>query len=412
MSKIQKPEHVFTPRSAAVNLEMYVSRRLLEAALRKGLRGSLHLVIHGESGTGKSWLYKKVFADDKVTYEVVNLATAPACGSIAAACAAILERQGKPTKTGYQETKEGELNAGVAKAKINHVGVYELGQKQPFEHLLERIRAKAGDGQAVLVLDNLEAITAKPELLDELANLIILCDDEQHAEYKVQVLIVGVPASLREYYYNTGNHESVANRLSELPGVQRLSASECDTLVERGFSTELRYGVDNIKATLEHVNWVTDRVPQKVHEYCLEVAYLAEPKRRVQATMLRDADLQWMQTSLYQSYSVIESHMNNRDTRTGRRNQTLYCLAICDGEQFRAAEVEALLRKEFPNSTRRVTLNIAQVLSDLANGPMALIKRSPKGDAYFFVQPSYRMTLRLMLRKDDEEKVYKLALSR
>jgi DNA replicative helicase MCM subunit Mcm2 (Cdc46/Mcm family) len=48
------------------------------------LRGNLHIIIHGESGTGKSWLYKKTFRDAGVQFLVANLANASRLGSIAA----------------------------------------------------------------------------------------------------------------------------------------------------------------------------------------------------------------------------------------------------------------------------------------------------------------------------------------
>ena len=56
-SKKKKPEDVFTPRSAVVNETMYVTRRVLEDRLEDSLRGSKYVVVHGESGNGKTWLY-------------------------------------------------------------------------------------------------------------------------------------------------------------------------------------------------------------------------------------------------------------------------------------------------------------------------------------------------------------------
>jgi hypothetical protein len=55
-----------------------------------------------------------------------------------------------------------------------------------------------------------------------------------------------------------------------------------------------------------------------------------------------------MSKSLYHAYAVAEEHMNERDTKAGRRNQTLYALSLCEGEQFKAPEIEALIRREFP----------------------------------------------------------------
>ncbi len=71
-----KIENVFTPRSAKVNKMMYINRGDLEKELYRKTRGTQHIIIHGESGCGKSWLYKKVLAEKKIHYEVVNLASA------------------------------------------------------------------------------------------------------------------------------------------------------------------------------------------------------------------------------------------------------------------------------------------------------------------------------------------------
>ncbi|MCA6556445.1 MAG: hypothetical protein IM583_07410, partial [Pseudanabaena sp. M114S2SP2A07QC] len=56
----KKPEEVFTPRASDINESMYVDRPDLEADLKKGLRSGMHLLIYGESGSGKTWLYKRV----------------------------------------------------------------------------------------------------------------------------------------------------------------------------------------------------------------------------------------------------------------------------------------------------------------------------------------------------------------
>jgi predicted GTPase len=66
-----RPEEVFTPRSSDVNRRSYVPRPELEEELTEGLTESQHLIIFGESGNGKSWLYKKVFETERVSYQVI-----------------------------------------------------------------------------------------------------------------------------------------------------------------------------------------------------------------------------------------------------------------------------------------------------------------------------------------------------
>jgi len=404
-TSLPKPDDVFTPRSAIINPDMYVPRNTLEDGLVSALQGKLHIVVHGESGTGKSWLYKKVLADQRATYMIANLANASRLGSISAEFKNLLEREGKSIKVGYEEEKATEFSAGVASGSLAHTGQYTLGQKEPFEACLCALRERAGNNPAVLVLDNLEA-AFNETLLTELANLLILCDDERYACHRVHILVVGVPAQLKEYYYTTPNHRSIANRLYELPEVSRLSIEDSHSLLTRGLFDILKFEVDDKDRLLRHISWITDRVPQMLQEYGLILAKLADSNgRRITSELAATANEQWMFHSLNQPYAVIELHMNERDTKAGRRNQTLVALGLMDGEQFKAADIEKRVRRSFPVSTDGTALNIPQMLASFASGDRPIIKRSPKGDAFYFVDPRYRMVLRAMLVVKDEKVV-------
>lgn len=74
------PENVFTPRAAEINTRMYIDRPTLETRLSQALRGTKYIVIHGESGNGKTWLYKRVFAKEKIFAQTLNLANVIALG--------------------------------------------------------------------------------------------------------------------------------------------------------------------------------------------------------------------------------------------------------------------------------------------------------------------------------------------
>ncbi|MCH8528068.1 MAG: ATP-binding protein [Kiritimatiellae bacterium] len=391
---------------------MYVLRQSLENSLISALRGRLHIVIHGESGTGKSWLFKKVLSDESAEYTVANLANASRLGSIAAELKNLVDREETAVKTGYEEEKFAELKPVFASVNLSHRGLYTYGSMEPFEACLKMLRMKAGVNIAALVFDNLEAAFTEP-LLKELADLLILCDDERYDHYKVRIIIVGVPSGIKEYYYKTPHHSTIANRLYELPEVSRLSLVEAKTLLRNGLIDELKYSCDNLDSILSHIVWVTDRVPQMLHEYGLELSKLAEVSdRTLTEDLIEQADSAWMFQSLQHAYAVIENHMNERETRAGRRNQTLFALGSVDGEHFRAPEVEHILRKVFPVSTKGTALNIPQMLSHLASGDRPVIKRSPKGDEYSFTDPRLRMVLRAMLVKNNEERVFKRRMSR
>jgi len=101
--------------------------------------------------------------------------------------------------------------------------------------------------------------------------------------------------------------------------------------------------------------------------------------------------------------------MNERETKVGRRNQVLYVLGRMDKRIFHVAEVESLLREEFPSSTADTTLAVGQILSELTGGDNPIIKRSAKCPTYEFKDPRFAMALRVLLEKDTvKEKVTKL----
>lgn len=343
------------------------------------------------------------------------MANASRFGSITEELKNSVGRHSIPQMKGSEEGTTGTYTAGIpgtnAAFGTTKKESFEIAQPEPFEMCLAAMRDRAGKKQCVLVFDNLEAAFSEP-LLKELADLIILCDDERYSQYDVKILIVGVPSGLKEYYYKTPHHATVSNRLVELPEVTRLTREECVALITRGFIEKLKYRVIDTDALIGHVTWVTDRLPQMIHEYCLEVAMESEDDRVVLTAELAKFDQAWIAKRYTHAYSVLEEHMNERDTKAGRRNQTLFSLSQCEGEQFKAPEVEALLRREFPNSTSKTTLNVPQVLSQLAAGERPVVRRSPKGDAYTFANPVFRMILRSMLYKTGDERVEKMPLSR
>lgn len=403
------PEDVFTPRSNEINQEMYISRELLEGNLKRALRGSLHIIMHGQSGTGKTWLYKKVLKEQGIPYVIANLANASRFGKISGELKNIIEREGAAKKVGYDETKKVDISILAASGGVEHKGTYEIGQLEPFEACLKFLNKKAGGKKSILVLDNLEAVF-KEDFLKELADLIILCDDDRYAGYNVKLLIVGVPGDVREYFFKTPHLATVSNRLIEIPEVTRMKTAECDALVRRGFIDKLKYDVFNMTTIEVNTAWITDRIPQSVHEYCLELAYIGESTRTIKEDDMEAATFNWLMQSQTSNYSLVESHMNERDTKAGRRNQTLFALARCPAEQFKSSEVEEIIRRNFPFSTDKTKLNVPQMLSQLSKGDKPLIKRSPKGDAYTFTDPRIKLVLRAMLRKRDDEKVEKIQI--
>lgn len=396
----KKPNEVFTPRNPTVNPAMYIERPSLERSLRRAIEGTQHILIHGESGCGKTWLYKRILENDGIVLTVANLGNASRLGSIVNEIENSVAEFSGAIKTGYKETKEAELNAGLAKGTLTHEGEFETPQIDGLERAFKSLRQKAGKRKCCLVLDNLESIFRNKQLMSELGDIVLLLDDPRYAKYEIKLLIVGVPEGAREYFSRAENRLTVTNRLYEIPEVGSLSPAQLAHFVKSGFIQELGCSLDEdvAKELCQFAFFITGGVPQMLHEYCLELAYLAEDQNdAITQPMLKPAAAMWLQASLSSSYSAVEEMMNDRSTVAGRRNQVLFALGQVNKDSFNYSDIEEIVRREFPASTAGKTLNISGILSELADRENSLIKRSRKANSYSFVDPKYRMCIRVML---------------
>jgi hypothetical protein len=399
-----------------VNDSMYINRTKHEKDLREALKGHRHIILRGDSGCGKTWLYKKLFQTDDIYHIAVNLASAQktALGSIRAAIKNAIDRDGELSLTEVEEGKSGGLTAPFASAELHNTKKYGVGQKEPYEMALAHIRTKAKKRNAVLVLDNLEMIFSDEAIMQELAGLIILVDDEHYAKYNVKLLLVGTSAGIRDYFSKTPERSSVANRLIEIPEVYRMTEDEAQGLIKRGFEDELNIIIRETQKAkiLKYISWVTHRIPQSLHEYCLELAKIGEPVSEVFTEQLQDCDKAWLSDSLSNSYSITEGFMNERETKIGRRNQILYALSKVEAEEFRSTDIEDIVRREFGESTIEKTLNIGGMMSEMATDDSPILRRTPKGDAFMFKDPKFRLCVRAMLRLNPNDKtVFRIPIS-
>lgn len=407
------PDEVFTPRSPYVNSDMYVNRDSLERSLVNALIGRKNIIVTGESGSGKTWLYKRVFDQKKVYYETINLANASLKGSLEAAFKDKYDRLNQETIT--ESTKSGGMKVTPGGVGVDSSGSKKslIGQEGAFEKLLRGLRTRAGgSGIAILVYENIEQVIDDEKLLKSVSDTIILLDDDDISQYNVKICIVGVPTDIRQYLIKASkNITTITNRTIEIPEVARLSLEESQILMKRGFEQKLKYSfsVDKHKF-YKQACWKTDRIAQHIHEYCLAIAHFAEENNKlIDKNVIKKGETEWLNQTLSADYAVIEGRMNARDTRAARRNQVLYSIGVCDVENFKYTDIELIVRAEFPNNTRDVQLNIAGNLTELSTGDKPLIRRTPKGDAYRFTSPKYRMCLRTILKKNGEERVEKIA---
>ena len=375
---LQPPSNVFTPRAAEINERMYVRREELEEKLSRALDSTKYIVVHGESGNGKTWLYKKVFRERGVYTQVINLSTADSLGSLAAA-----------------------LESKLAENDV------EVTAVSPLTRFVRDTRQRAGNNPAVLVLDNFEQVVDNDKILREIAAAIVSADDDSVAEANVKIVVVGTPNDIRAMIAKLASASTISNRLTEIPEVARMTISEATDLIKRGIKNEIGLTIDiDEKDLCEEISWKTDRIAQHIHEFCLNIAHEAiKNDGHVNNDVVSKAEKQWMDESLSADWATIDGIMNARETRAGRKNQVIYALGRCETEDFTSTDIERIVREEFPASTARVSLNVVQILAGFSKEASPMIRRTPKNNAYRLVSPKFRMAIRSKLLKTDQERV-------
>jgi Cdc6-like AAA superfamily ATPase len=398
---------VFTPRQSEVNDDMYVERPRHQKALARALKRNSHSLVFGESGNGKSWLYKKVLSENSIPHVIANCANASRLKSITQeVCNSIIE-PGTVNKLGFNEEKIAEINAYFAKGGLKNNTNYTISQEEPLLKAF-RIFHESNDAKKIIVLDNLESIFDTPELMDELADIIILLDDERYSACNINFLIVGVPSGVLQYFSETKNVESVSNRINEIDKVTGLDSGQVMEIVKKGFDQlSINITGEKLIQLANQVCFITLGIPQRVHEYCESLAYEIEDNEwKYDRSLLKKANLQWLKQGLRQSYNVINCHWGNRSTAVARKNQVIYCIGKISTHQFDSKKIDAMIRQEFPSTIPKTNMGIGSILSRLSEGTTPLLNKSD--NTYAIRDPRFLMCIRTAIYKDSSnQKVIK-----
>lgn len=336
------PDEVFTPRAAKINERMFVPRPLLEEALEDALGSSKYVVIHGESGNGKTWLYKKVFKQHHVEFETMSLADAVSAGSLTTAIEQKLGALGHSAEEKYEEQLVGgarPMNIGVEATKRT---THKITPKNAYLALVKLVRSRAGRKPAAIIFDNFEHVADDDDILRELSAIVISADDDAVSDAKVKLFIVGVPGDIRSMIARVSNASTIANRLIEIPEVERMASDEAHDLMKRGLVGELGLTIAGDEDDFYRgLCWKTDRIAQHIQEFCLKIAKEAMKNGGVIDDGVRDrAETKWIAETLSADWAVIDHQMNARETKAGRKNQTLFALGLCGKEDFTYVDIE------------------------------------------------------------------------
>jgi len=311
-----EPKDVFTPRVPySENPEMYVVRTDLENSLKDILKENLHIIVHGDSGTGKSWLcyklldeYKKEFSVYVLRFDEMENGEKPSVIDVLLAYLPETYEQ-----TGYSEKKKAAADIGILSGEGEHEKNYTKVSriKDSYFEFLEYAKKESHGKKIIIMIDNFETIIKDSQRVKELANILIKVDDPKYAPFKAKFLIIGTPNNLRDYFAKINISLPIAQRLREIP-VSRLTRSETDEIVKRGFVEKLKFPLSKTKLSeiQEQVYWITAGVPSFIHFYCLELAKNGFKELSIMPEHVKKSNQVFMASMLSESYQVLQGAMN------------------------------------------------------------------------------------------------------
>lgn len=398
----RNPNDVFTPRASEVNPEMYVSRDLLEKRFKNAIEGGMHVFVYGISGAGKSWLYKQYFKKHSIHFRIVDLATAVTDGLDRALLdATTFNPAWNETEKTYQRGLDIKpLNVGASESVSITSQIHDLSA---FEKLLKSVSEEKRKGQTgFIVFDNLEQISRNSKVVSEVSSCIVRLDNPRYAQYGVRILMVGVGSDLKEMVARQNHYETIINRITELPEVERLSVREARNLLDTGFKKYLELDITDEEDIYSEIMFFSDRIAQQLHSLGRHVALEAENHNgRIDRVVLRNAVIEWSEESLNQQVSIVSARLNVNETKIRRRDQVIFSIGHCDAENFRASDIDEIVRRTFPKNSSVAQLGVNQILSELSAGNNPLVIRNPQDKSYRLAHPKIRMAIRAMFDKPD-----------
>lgn len=398
-----EPREVFTPRRTDVNPDMYVRRADLERKLLRAVDGSQHIIIFGDSGSGKTWLYKKVFAQNGNRYRTVDLSIAIKDGLNAALKDSLPDREWEAVEK--EESDAVKANFVVATPSEARKTKYKKAELDPLDCILADLSASKGP-TSFIVFDNFEQISSKPDLLEEITSLIIRLDNAKFSSFNVRFLFVGVVSDMKELVAKYDFAGTVTNRLVEVPEVERLTDHEATQLVDRGMVDLLKVEFENdMDDVVTAIKFMSDRNAQQLHELCYELACEARDNDWVVGDeQFAAAKEDWSENSLSIHKAQVEARMNKRDTKIQRRNQVLFCLGVAETSYLRVNQVDQMIRKHFPDTVSAKQLGVDQIMSGLAEGTNPILRKNPNENTYRLSHPKLRQALRIRLEELSSKK--------
>lgn len=386
---------------------MYVKRDTLETELVSAVRQKKNIIIHGDSGCGKTWLYQSTFKNKSINFINLNAASVRTAGSMMTAITQLKSRFQPKKKVSHEESVSGGADIAILNTEASTTYAYTYTERDPYYELLEVISKAFSNKSTFLVIENVEHIVFETELVNQLSSLILYLDDDDYSKFNVKLLIVGTSSNLRELFSRTTASQTIINRVIEISEVSCLTPAQTRSYIEKGFLNYLGMEVDtngfSEKQLSQYISWYSLDIPQYVQEICLQIAISSEDSKLITHKNTRRGISDWARTSLISDYTRITLHLNRKGSSHGRKNQVIFTLGYLLKNDFDQAEVERSVRNNFKVSTSEKKLNILAILSELSSGENPLIRKNPTRNTYRFISPKTKIVIRWLMQKNEHD---------
>lgn len=396
------PYEVFQPGKTEPT-DMYIARPKLEKELLETTVSDKVGLLIGGAGSGKSWLYRRFFADARVEHSVLAMSR-----GYSTTMRQLLDNELARLGVGrlVQRRRGIGANEGIV---VGHESVREFDGFDALLSLAAKLRRKAGKRPAYIVIENLEQGLTDPSrrFIDDLINLIMSAD-QQLAKQQVRVLLVAADDRIRSVLANMPVAEPHMRRLKLLPEVSSFSSEEAMKFLHRGFCEKLAMRIRDIDELLRACHDATDFRPDLMSEYCLLIAKAARNRLRVvEDRDIATANQEWSEGKLSPYIERIAAFMNTRETRKRVRDKMLYALAKRAARGYTRQNIHDIMKEEFPLETFQ-TNEITTALSalcavDRGNEPLFRQFGSESAPLFGFAGATERVATAFTLgRRGDE----------